>query len=250
MEARLQRILARAGVASRRASEAYILAGRVSVNGRPVTELGAKADPDRDLIEVDGRALELPRERVAILLNKPAGYVSTMSDPEGRRTVRSLIPIGEHPSLFPIGRLDADTTGALLFTTDGELGHALLHPSHHVEKTYLATVGRVPSAAQLARLRDGIMLSDGPASPCRARIVRRAGEGAVIELSIHEGRYHQVKRMLAAIGCPVRRLHRARFGPIGLSGLERGAWRLLSAEEIAALETAAGIRPASESEDS
>ena len=254
---RLQRFLARAGVASRRGSERLMTEGRVRVNGTVVTELGSKVDPERDEVMVDGRVVSLGRRPVTLILNKPAGYVTTMSDPYGRPTVAELVPTREHPGLFPVGRLDLDTTGLLLFTTDGDLGQALLHPSRHVEKHYVALVSGTPSEAELDRLRRGIMLDDGPTAPAKARLIGagerlfstvaphgagRTGGGepnAVVGLTIHEGRKHQVKKMLLAIGHRVLALHRDAFGPIRLTGVAEGAWRELTDRERGALESSA-----------
>ncbi len=251
---RLQRFLARAGAASRRGSERLMTEGRVRVNGVVVTELGSKVDPERDEVTVDGRPVRLEERPVTIVLNKPAGYVTTMSDPQGRRTVAELVPTREHPGLFPVGRLDLDTTGLLLFTTDGDLGQALLHPSRHVEKHYVALVSGTPSEIDLDRLRRGIMLDDGPAAPAKARLVGpdersfstvapygagRTGGGepnAVVGLTIHEGRKHQVKKMMLAIGHRVLALHRDAFGPVRLGGVREGEWREVTEAERAELD--------------
>lgn len=251
---RLQRFLARAGVASRRGSERLMTAGRVRVNGVVVTELGSKVDPERDVVTVDGMPCTLAERSVCLMLNKPAGYVTTMSDPQGRRTVAELVPTNDHPGLFPVGRLDLDTTGLLLFTTDGDLGQALLHPSRHVEKHYVALVSGTPSERDLDRLRRGIMLDDGPAAPARARLIGpderlfstvaphgagRTGGGepnAVVGLAIHEGRKHQVKKMMLAIGHRVLALHRDAFGPLRLTGVREGQWRELTERERSELE--------------
>ena len=263
---RLQKFLARAGAASRRGSENLMTAGRVTVNGEVVTELGSKVDPLVDEVAVDGRVVRLADGPVTLMLHKPAGYVTTMSDPQGRPTVAELVPAAEHPGLFPIGRLDRDTTGLLLFSTDGEMGHALLRPRGHVEKVYTALVEGRPSAAQLAHLREGIELDDGPTLPAEVRVLqgpekqralemlempplhakkvsreyaralsRRAADRAVVQVGIHEGRNRQVRRMLGAVGHPVVALHRQSFGPLDLGDLPRGEWRLLAAEEAAAL---------------
>ena len=172
---RLQRFLARAGVASRRGSEALMTAGRVTVNGVVATELGTKVDTDVDIVEVDGVRVRWSDEPVYLMLNKPAGYLTTMSDPQGRPCVAELVPVAEHPGLFPVGRLDFDTTGLLLFTTDGDLGHALLHPSHHVKKTYIALVDGAMHDDELAPLRRGIVLDDLPL-PTRTEPGARASQ--------------------------------------------------------------------------
>ncbi len=232
---RLQKFLARAGVASRRSSEKMISAGRIAVNGAVVTELGTKVDPAHDEVFLDGVPVKLPESKHTLMLNKPSGFLTTMSDPQGRPCVADLVPVAEYPGLYPIGRLDFDTTGLLLFSTDGELGHALLHPSHHVGKTYRAVVKGKPGKEDLERLAKGVLLEDGMTAPAKVRIVDDAGANTVIELIIHEGRKRQVKRMCEAIGHPVRQLHRLSFGPLGLGSLEEGQWRELSPEEVAGL---------------
>lgn len=242
---RLQKFLARAGAASRRGSEALMSAGRVTVNGSVVTELGSKVDPAVDTVAVDGKVVTLSDVPKTIMLHKPAGFVTTMSDPHARRTVAELVPTDEYPGLFPIGRLDKDTTGLLLFSTDGDLGNALLHPSHHVNKTYEALVrGRISDSA-IARLEAGVVLEDGPTAPATVRrIGSRASDPASssrVEITIHEGRKRQVRRMCEAVGHEVMRLHRASFGPLSLGSLKPGAWRELSADELAQLGEAAGI---------
>ncbi len=232
---RLQKFLARAGVASRRSSEKLISSGRVAVNGAVVCELGTKVDPIHDEVLLDGVPVLLPDAKHTIMLNKPAGFLTTMSDPQGRPCVADLVPVADYPGLYPIGRLDFDTTGLLLFSTDGALGHALLHPSHHVSKTYRAQVKGVPRKGDLARLQEGILLEDGMTAPAQVRLIDGKGPGATIELTIHEGRKRQVKRMCEAIGHPVLKLHRLSFGPLGLGSLKEGQWRELSPEEVAAL---------------
>ena len=220
---RLNAFLARAGVASRRRADELIKAGRVTVNGEPGqlnTVVGA-----RDRVEVDGQAVERQRLRY-VLLHKPAGVLTTASDPQRRPTVVELVP-GE-PRVVPVGRLDADTTGALLLTNDGPLAHRLAHPRYGVEKTYVAEVAGDPDEGALQLLRAGIELDDGPTAPARAR---RLGRGKV-ELVLHEGRKHQVKRMLEALGHPVARLHRSAYAGLTLEGLEPGACRELEPSEV------------------
>src|SRR5436190_403270 len=225
---RLNAYLARAGVASRRGADELIKAGRVTVNGEP-GRLNTFVQR-RDRVELDGERVK-PQPMTYVLLHKPAGAVTTARDPQGRRTVVELV---DHPArVVPIGRLDADTTGALLLTNDGELAHRLAHPRYGVEKVYEAEVEGEPSDDALARLREGIELDDGPTSPAKAR---RLGPNRV-ELSIHEGRTHQVKRMLAAVGHPVTRLHRSRYAGLTLEGLEPGAWRELEPFESDQLRT-------------
>lgn len=237
---RLQKFLARAGVASRRGSEDLMSAGRVSVNGVVTTELGAKVDPATDEVRVDGKPVFLADEAVYLALNKPAGVVTTMDDPYGRPTVAALVETAEHPGLFPVGRLDQDTTGLLLFTTDGELGHRLLHPRRKVPKTYRVSVDGRLTEAELQRLRDGIELDDGPTAPAQATLVA-SGPTSDAEITIREGRKRQVRRMFSAIGHPVLALHRVSFGPIELDALPQGSARALTADEIAQLRNATGL---------
>jgi pseudouridine synthase len=225
---RLNAYLARAGVTSRRKADDLIKAGRVTVNGER-GQLNTFVEPG-DRVEVDGRPVE--RQRLAyVLLHKPAGVVTTASDPQGRPTVVGLV---EHESrIVPVGRLDADTTGVLLLTNDGELAHRLAHPKYEVEKVYEAEVEGEPSDEVLRRLETGVELEDGVTAPAR---VRRLAPSRV-ELSIHEGRNRQVRRMLEAVGHPVRRLHRSRYAGLTADGLEPGRWRELTADEVTALRS-------------
>jgi 23S rRNA pseudouridine2605 synthase len=223
---RLNAYLARTGVASRRGADELIKRGRIRVNG--VTAGLSTYVKEGDVVDLDGRLL-LPQALAYVLLHKPAGVVTTASDPHGRPTVVGLV---EHESrVVPVGRLDADTTGALLLTNDGELAHRLAHPRYEVEKVYEAEVEGEPSDQALAALERGVELDDGPTTPARAR---RLGP-STIELSIHEGRKHQVKRMLEAVGHPVTRLHRSGYAGLTTEGLEPGQWRELGAAEVAAL---------------
>jgi 23S rRNA pseudouridine2605 synthase len=225
---RLNAYLARAGVASRRGADELIKAGRVTVNGEP-GQLNTFVQ-SRDRVELDGAHVEL-QPLTYVLLHKPAATVTTAHDPQGRRTVVDLV---DHPArVVPVGRLDADTTGALLLTNDGDLAHRLAHPRYEVEKVYEAEVEGDAADEALEQLSNGIKLDDGPTSPAHAR---RLGSGRV-ELSIHEGRKHQVKRMLAAVGHPVTRLHRSRYAGLTLEGLEPGQWRELEPSEVERLRS-------------
>jgi 23S rRNA pseudouridine2605 synthase len=230
---RLQKVLARSGVGSRRVCEELIADGRVTVNGH-VAELGERVDVDHDLVEVDGAPVGIRPDLVYLLLNKPAGVVTTADDPQGRPTVIGLVPT--EPRVFPVGRLDLDTEGLLLLTNDGELAHRLTHPSFGVEKEYLAQVEGRPSRATLRRLRDGVELEDGPTAPARVS----ATEPDVLRIVIHEGRNRQVRRMCEAVGHPVRRLVRVRIGPLADRRLAPGTWRPLTGDEVRALSKAVG----------
>ena len=228
---RLNAYLARAGVASRRKADELIKAGRVTVNGEP-GQLNTFVE-SRDRVELDGEPLAR-QPLTYVLLHKPAGVVTTARDPHGRPTVVELVADSE-TRVVPVGRLDADTTGALLLTNDGELAHRLAHPRYEVEKVYVAEVEGEPSDEALARLEQGVELDDGPTAPAKAT---RLGPNK-IELAIHEGRKHQVKRMLAAVGYPVSRLHRSRYAGLTLNELEPGAWRELEPGEVARLRSLA-----------
>jgi len=226
---RLNAYLARAGVASRRKADELIKAGRVHVNGEP-GQLNTFVESN-DVVELDGERLA-PQRLAYVLLNKPAGVVTTARDPHGRRTVVDLVH--HEVRVVPVGRLDADTTGALVLTNDGELAHRLAHPRYQVEKVYEAEVEGEPSDEALKRLAEGLELDDGPTAPAR---VQRLGPSR-IELAIHEGRKHQVKRMLEAVGHPVHELHRSRYAGLTPDGLEPGRWRELEPEELELLRAA------------
>jgi pseudouridine synthase len=230
---RLNAFLARAGAASRRGADELIRAGRVRVNGE-VAGLATQVSR-RDRVEVDGRRIDL-QPLAYVLLNKPAGVVTTARDPQGRPTVVGLV--GHPLRLVPVGRLDADTTGALLLTNDGALAHRLAHPRYGVEKLYEAEVEGVPDADDLRRLRRGVELEDGLTAPARVRVLRRRKNAALLELALHEGRKHQVKRMCAAVGHPARRLHRSRYAGLGVRGLDPGEWRELTPGELEQLRSA------------
>jgi 23S rRNA pseudouridine2605 synthase len=203
--------------------------------------LGRRVDIEAARIEVDGVPVPVAADLVSYLLNKPAGVVTTLSDPQGRPTVADLVP-GD-PRVFPVGRLDYESEGLLVLTNDGELTQLLTHPSHGVPKAYLAEVVGVPTAGELRRLREGIELEDGPTAAARVAVVATQGSGAALELVIHEGRNRQVRRMCEAIGHPVTRLVRTRIGPISDARLAPGVWRVLRADEVRALYAAAVGRP-------
>ncbi len=229
---RIQRALARAGVASRRRAEELIAAGRVTVNGQ-VARVGQSVVPDTDRILVDGAPIAAPRTTTWILLHKPAGVMTTKSDPAGRRTVFDLVPPA--PGLVYVGRLDYLTEGALLMTTDGAAAHALTHPSGEIERTYVATVrGDVPQAVRAAR--QGVTLEDGVVAPRRVEARRTAGGEWAFEVTIAEGRKREVRRLCKALGLSVERLVRTRFGPIELGSLPSGGMRPLTAAERAAID--------------
>jgi 23S rRNA pseudouridine2605 synthase len=226
---RLNKYLASTGLASRRAAEVYIREGRVTVNGA-VGELGTRVEAGDD-VRLDGDPVT-PEATIVVLLNKPAGMITSVGDPQGRPTVVDVVK--SDVRLFPVGRLDRATTGALVLTNDGALAHHLMHPRHGVEKTYLADLEGAPSDEALDRLRAGVELEDGITSPAA---VRRLSPTRV-EITIHEGRNRQVRRMCAAVGYSVRTLHRSRYGPLTVDGLARGAWRAVEAEELAELRDA------------
>ncbi|MBI5870320.1 MAG: rRNA pseudouridine synthase [Actinobacteria bacterium] len=237
---RLQKYLARAGVASRRKCEELITSGRVTVNGELVEELGAKVVPG-DVVWLDGKPVE-PEELEYHLLNKPSGYLSAVSDPRGRRTVVDLVP--SRARLFPVGRLDSDTTGLIILTNDGSLANGLMHPRFEVDKVYRAEVDGELSEAEQESLRQGVNLEDGPSWPAEVRLTGRRGGGSVVELVIHEGRKRQVRRMLETVGHPVRALHRKRYAMLTDDGLALGDSRQLTGEEVKALKKmAGGIKP-------
>ena len=233
---RLNAYLARSGVASRRRADELIREGRVRVNGEP-GELNTVVGK-RDVVEMDGERVALQR-LAYVLLHKPVGVVTTASDPHGRPTVVALVPT--KPRVVPVGRLDVDTTGALLLTNDGDLAHRLAHPRYGVPKVYEAHVEGSPSQGDLARLRAGIELEDGVTAPALVRVLDRSTGSSRIELTLHEGRKHQVKRMCEAIGHPVLGLHRSRYAALELDGLEPGRWRELEAKEVSALRSGVGL---------
>ncbi len=237
MLVRLQKLMAQAGIASRRKSETLITDGCVTVNGRVVTELGSKADPERDHIKVNGKLLQLRRPHVYVMLNKPKAYVTTASDPQGRPTVISLLR-GVKGRLFPIGRLDYHTEGLLLLTNDGELAHVLMHPSRGVLKRYQVKIkGEVPDD-EIRRLSRGTRLDDGTTAPCTITKRGKTEKNSWLEVTLHEGRYRQVRRMFESAGHPVIKLRRIGYGGLTLGELPIGRYRHLTPDEIKALRRA------------
>ena len=231
-------MLAAAGLASRRASEIMISEGRVEVNGRVVTEQGLRIDPERDVVRVDGSRIPPPRRHLYLVLNKPRGVVSTLDDPEGRRTINDLLANlrhGKQSRLFHVGRLDTDTEGLLILTNDGEFAHRLAHPSYEVPKTYLAEVAGVVTQATVKRLREGLTLDDGPVRPSAVKVVSSAGEKSLVKITLLEGRNRIVRRTMEAVGHPVRRLSRTGIGPVRLGNLKVGEFRDLTRDELGAL---------------
>jgi 23S rRNA pseudouridine2605 synthase len=234
---RLQKVLARAGLGSRRTNEMLIAEGRVTVNGE-VAILGRRVNPVTDRIELDGVPVVVDTSIVHWVLNKPAGYVTTAHDPHGRPTVLDLVP-GD-PRVFPVGRLDLDTEGLLLLTNDGDLAQLLTHPRHGVEKEYYVEVEGKPSPAELRMLRTGVELDDGPTHPAQAKILQESGSGtSALAIVVKEGRKRMVRRMCAAVGHPVVRLARTRIGPLRDPHLAPGTWRVLASDEVRALYAAA-----------
>lgn len=253
MEIRLQKVIAASGLASRRKAEEWIAQGRVMINGKIVRELGTRIDPERDHVKVDGKHIKGIEPYAYLLLNKPKGVVSTLNDPEGRPTIEHLLH-GVTLRLFPVGRLDFDTEGLLLLTNHGELAQALLHPRYHVAKVYLAKVKGVLNDEEISRLARGVALEDGMTAPALVKKVRKAEENSWLEVTIYEGRKHQIKRMLDVVGHPVLKLKRIKFGPLALGDLLPGEFRYLTDREANTLRAifkykqerqAAGIPPPS-----
>lgn len=238
---RLQKLLSKAGVASRREAERMIVAGRVSLNGQVVTELGTQADPAAAVIAVDGEIIQLQQPKLYFLLNKPKGYISAVKDDRGRKTVVDLLGDVEE-YIYPVGRLDFDTEGLLLLTNDGEMMNGLLHPRFEINKTYIAKAQGVLTGADLKLLRQGILLEDGPTAPAEVKLLDKAEDGTwcKVQLTIHEGRNRQVRRMLQAVGHKVDELKRVSFAGLTLDGVARGKYRSLTKNEIADLQHLAG----------
>lgn len=235
---RLQKAMADAGLASRRKCEELILSGRVKVNGMIISELGVKVDPKRDRIEVDGKKLA-PAPKLYLVMNKPKGYLTTLRDPFNRPTVKDLLPCGDR--LFPVGRLDFDSDGLLIFTNDGELANGLMHPKLKVDKVYRVEVTGRPSKGEIERLRSGVEIDGRLTAPAIIKPITGKGENAVFRVIIHEGRKRQIRRMFEAVGRRVISLKRLSYGPVSLGSLKVGAVRPLAQVEIDGLKTAAGL---------
>ena len=233
---RLQKILSHAGIASRRAAEEIIIAGRVAVNGKVVTELGSRADPAQDRITVDGKALRSEGVRSYIVLNKPVGYVTTLKDPQGRPVVTDLLK-GVKERVYPVGRLDYNTEGVLLLTNDGELANRLAHPRHEVEKEYMVRVRGSVAPEQLQHLGAGVDLEDGRSASAAVKLSRESENNTWISITIHEGRYRQVRRMCEAVGLSVVRLKRVRYGILEAGDMKPGEFRFLTPAEVDGLRT-------------
>jgi pseudouridine synthase len=241
---RLQKVMAHAGVASRRHCEEMIAAGLVKVNGRVIVEPGARVDPAKDIIQVEGKILRLPSEKHYILLYKPRGYVTTMRDEKGRKQVTDLIK-GIKARVYPVGRLDYDSEGLLLLTNDGELTFALTHPSHLVPKTYLVRVNGIPSKEKLEQMARGLNLKDGRTAPAKIRLLGEHNGNAQVEVTLKEGRNRQIRRMFEHIGYRVLRLKRIKIGDLSLEAMRPGEYRKLTPSELRQLQVQAGLKPAS-----
>ncbi len=231
MMERLQKVLAKAGIASRRKAEELIIEGKVTVNGQVVSALGTKVDVSKDKIRVEGRPVRQAEERVYLLLNKPAGYVSTLNDPQGRPKVTDLLK-GVGQRVFPVGRLDYATEGLLLLSNDGDFAYRLTHPKHGVEKVYLALVSGIPDKNKIQALRRGVQLEDGVTAPAGVRVLARMEGEALLEIRLHEGRNRQVRRMCESIGHPVLKLQRTALGRLTLRGVPLGSYRPLTGQEV------------------
>ncbi|NQS75888.1 MAG: rRNA pseudouridine synthase [Peptococcaceae bacterium] len=239
---RLQKVMARAGVASRRRCEELIAAGLVKVNGKVVQEPGVKVDPAADRILVEGEGINLSPARQYILMYKPRGYITTMSDEKGRRKVPDLLKDNANDGrVYPVGRLDYDSEGLLLLTNDGDLTHALTHPRHQIPKTYQVRVAGVPDKIGLKQMEKGLLLADGPTAPAKVRFKSEKNGNALLEITIHEGRKHQVKRMCAHIGYPVMRLKRTSLGGLDIADLKPGQYRHLTGVELRMLRRKCGL---------
>ena len=241
MQERLQKIISAAGAASRRKAEELIVEGSVTVNGRIVRELGTKADPEKDAIKVSGKLIHLPQSKTYIVLNKPRGFITSMKDPEGRPVVTELLK-GVKARVVPVGRLDYDTEGLLIMTNDGDLAHSLMHPSHVISKIYLAKVKGIIEDKAIERLEKGVKLREGVTAPARVKKLKKSVANSWVEITVHEGRYRQVRRMLEEVGYPVIKLIRVTYGSLALGNVPLGKYRHLTSDEVKLLkDESAGI---------
>lgn len=241
MKQRINRIISQAGLASRRQADELIKSGRVMLNGRRVCELGTKADWGSDCIKVDGKEIAGPRESIYIALNKPFGYISSMKDPEGRPVVTELIKdIPER--LYPVGRLDFDSLGLLLMTNDGDFSYRLTHPKYHVPKTYKVTVSGNVDPETLEKLTRGVQLEDGFSGSAKAALLKKAGAGSIIRITVYQGRNRMVRRMMEAVGLKVTHLMRTGFGSLDIGDLKVGTYRHLKEDETAQLKKSVGLK--------
>ena len=232
MEERLQKYLANCGVASRRKCEEYILQGKVKVNGTTITELGTKINPENDIVEFENKPVKANSKHVYILLNKPIGYVTTADDQFGRDTVLDLVKVRER--IVPVGRLDMYTSGALILTNDGDFVYKIIHPKHEIEKTYTVTVKGIVQNSEVEQLRQGVQIENYITKPAKVKILKTDAEKDIsrLEITIHEGKNRQVRRMCEAVGRKVLALHRSKIGNIGVKDLELGKWRFLNSREV------------------
>lgn len=237
---RLQKYLAHAGIGSRRSCEELIVQGKVKVNGQVITALGTKIDPHKDVVQINGKTVQKKERKVYIVLNKPTGYVTTSKDPQGRPTVLDLIK-EKDTRIYPVGRLDFETEGLLLLTNDGELAYRLTHPKYKVKKVYHVLVKGVPEEKSLQILRKGVLLDDGMTQPAEVKVLKRGNNTALLELTIHEGKNRQVRRMCEAIKHPVIKLKRIKVGFLTLGSLPKGKYRELSVQEIRQLKKSLGL---------
>ncbi|MBQ27781.1 MAG: pseudouridine synthase [Nitrospiraceae bacterium] len=233
---RIQKIIADAGISSRRAAERLLLQGRIMVNGQIINELGTKVDPSQDHIRVDGKLIPQSQPKVYMILHKPQGCVSTMHDPEGRKTIKDFFRTSSL-RIYPVGRLDFNTEGLIVLTNDGDFAAQLLHPRYHIPKTYVAKVSGVLSDQNIAQLQKGVMLDDGMTAPCRINKIKKLPTSSWLEITLFEGRKRQIRRMMESVGCSVIRLKRIGFGSLRLGTLPPGQTRPLEPEELAQIRT-------------
>lgn len=234
MQERIQKYMARCGVASRRKAEELVLEGRVKINGQTINSV-VSIDPDVDRVEFDGRVIKPEERKVYIMLNKPVGIITSAKDQFDRKTVLDIIKVEER--VFPVGRLDFDTAGLIILTNDGDLAYRMTHPSHEVEKVYLAEIAGIPTEDELERFRRGLEIEDYVTAPSKIRVLKEIARSSQVEITIHEGKNRQVRKMCDAIGHPVIRLKRIRIGSLGMEGLEEGKWRELTDMEVEYLKS-------------